>query len=118
MRRVRIFKARGLKAITLLVTGRGLWCVECSTCLDITITFRTHDRAVSFVGAHLNGHAKAEALSARIGERLGRDLSAWQMPHVEALIRDYARVTDRKATDVIEAFAKALNTPINGGSNA
>lgn len=107
MRRVRIFKARGLHRIGLIFSGRGLWCVECSTCPDITITFRTHARAVLFVGSHLNGHAKAEELSTRIGRRLSRDLPT-------SLLQTQARINDQQAREVLAA----LNEHHNGGTHA
>ena len=52
-----IFKATGMRRIGLALSGRGLWCIECTGCPPIEVTFTKHSTAVKFAAAHIKGHA-------------------------------------------------------------
>lgn len=60
---LRIRKARGLRAVALGITGRGLWTVQCDACPGVEfLTYRRHDQAVTVAALHIRGMSPGWAM--------------------------------------------------------
>lgn len=60
-----IYKAKGFRRVMLVLTGRPLWCVECTGCPSIEVTFTKHSTAVKFAAAHIRGHLPGDVEAMR-----------------------------------------------------